>query len=163
MFYVNLHPTANYSVMMIGNGGKLVDIKEYIKNVDWLFWAGRRQLHIQDEPDKRNTFCLIQRLEDAGAEVLIRDYRPDEEWNKPVYERHTDEELTALEIARYSEISQIRWATEKIKKYTELLERAEKEEHRKFCQEMIDEEKESLAKAQKEEQERIDRIKKFWK
>jgi len=28
---------------------------------------------------------------------------------------------------------------------------------------MIDEEKEILAKAQKEEQERIDRIKKFWK
>lgn len=98
MFYVNLHPTANYSVMMIGNGEKFVDIKEYIKNVDWLFWADRRQLHIQDEPDKRNTFCLIQRLEDAVAEVLIRDCRPDEEWNKPVYKRRTDEELTALEI-----------------------------------------------------------------
>ena len=81
--------------------------------------------------DKQRVFCFIQRLEEAGAEVKIRNKRLDKEWNDPVYEHRTREELIALEIAGKEEPNEIRWAKESIAKYTKQLNKCEADEYKK--------------------------------
>lgn len=165
MIYVNLHPTATYSIVTLA-GGTFVDVRNYVKDVGWLMWEGRRQLRVFDDVDKQRIFCLIQRLEEAGAEVKIRNKRPDKEWNDPVYEHRTHEELIALEIAGKEEPNEIRWAKESIAKYTKQLNECEADEYKKIFGDLIAEEEERLAlfqkSFQKEEAERIKRIREFW-
>lgn len=57
--------------------------------------------------------------------------RPDKEWNDPVYEHRTHEELIALEIAGKEEPNEIRWAKESIAKYTKQLNECEADEYKK--------------------------------
>ena len=41
MIYVNLHPTATYSIVTLA-GGTFVDVRNYVKDVGWLMWGSRR-------------------------------------------------------------------------------------------------------------------------
>ena len=94
MIYINLHPGSETSNVILA---EYLPIQEYIRNVDWLCWFGRRQLGISDDLDKHRTYCFIQRMEEYGVEVLVRNERSDKEWRHPEYEPKTHEELVEIE------------------------------------------------------------------
>lgn len=178
MFNIYLHPKYDYSTLVFGyreEGGYvgigLYDIDEYIKHVDWLNRGNKNELHIVDYPDKRNTFCLIQRLEVAGGEVFVKNSRSDKHWSKPVYEPRSEEELVTIEIAntpnsRYE--TELKYATEGVEKYTRLYEKvlendSVSKEKVDYIESLLEEEKNRLASVQGKEHERIEIVKNFWK
>lgn len=91
--YINLHPKYDYAMAILDG---FVDVREYVKNTDWLCWApspkGHRQIMIsrvrgvpEGEPQKvERVEEFVEYVKQLGAEVLVRDERDDgwREWNK---------------------------------------------------------------------------------
>lgn len=84
--YVNLFPDGDYSHIII-NKGRIPELKEYVANVDWLFWD---YMSIKNFPiltvngikEKGShlirTKIVLQRIQKKGAEIFWRNKREDE-------------------------------------------------------------------------------------
>lgn len=64
--YVNLHPKYDYANMTI-NEGYIEELKEYVKNVEWLMWdftssRGKSFIRISGERHIERTNVVLQRL-----------------------------------------------------------------------------------------------------
>lgn len=98
--YINLHPDYNYSNVVIAEH---IDLKTYVKNVDWADWSWQKRNMIQitsfdgNGTHIKRTNVFAQRLLNAGHEVLIRNERKDE-WNVFEDKGYTEDYMFEVDI-----------------------------------------------------------------
>jgi len=124
--YINLHPQYNYAMAMIQ--GYIPELKDYVKNVDWLSWdrSRKRQIMISGDKEKDHLHHLnlanifAQRMRQLGIEVKIRNERTDD-WEDFQEKDITTEYMISIECERTRGDNQRDQILETIKKDKEYL------------------------------------------
>lgn len=174
--YINLHPNYSYATAIISG---FVDVREYVKNVEWLSWepskTGTRQIMISGPVgnlEAAKTQHIVratvfsQRMLQLGVEVFVRNERTDEweKWKKNKTTLFSSDDLLKIECQRDREPHEVRWAKENIEKYRGYVEFAEKtaSEQLDTLRQMLKEEEERLADCLAHECARVEAIKNIW-
>ena len=168
--YINLHPRYDYATAIIGKG--YVDIREYVRHVDWLSWQLKKptQIWIQgkiandnvDPVHLKRAAAFAQRLADAGVTVWVRDERGDE-WSSFESQELTETELQEIECERCWTDDKMKWALEDVEKYTKYVKMAKEEEHRRILQEYLEDARARVSECKEAEKERQARVRAVWK
>lgn len=172
--YINLHPDYSYATAIIGDG--YVDIRDYIKHVDWLTWdmldrVPQIRIHgtlgklekAKDEHMERAA-VFAQRMTTFGCDVLVRNERG-EKWSQFESRGFSEDEMLDIEYQLFREAYKERWAKDGIEKYGSLLTRAKEQgnpDNIAIVEEMLAENVELLENCKKEESRRKKAIKDFW-
>lgn len=167
--YVNLHPRYDYANMTI-NEGYIEELKEYVKNVEWLMWdftssKGKSFIRISGERHIERTNVVLQRLLKKGASVYIRNERADE-WSKYKPEKEfSNDEMIEIEQQKYGEQYQLEWAERDLAKWENMIAAGIEvgiEPQPKLLG-LRDEAKAEIEKIKEKERERLDKIANLWK
>lgn len=167
--YVNLHPKYDYANMTI-NEGNIEELKEYVKNVEWLMWdfeskKGKSFIRVSGDQHIERTNVVLQRLLKKGASVYIRNERSDE-WNKYKSEKEfSDDEMIEIEQQKHGEQYQLEWAEKDLAKWENMIA-VGIEKGIEPDPELLgwrDEAKLKIEKIKEEERERLDKIANIWK
>lgn len=176
--YVNLHPKYNYSNIVID--GYIEELKDYVKDVDWLNWdyaslRGRKPIvfvmggYVTDEKSielhLEYVKVILQRLYLIGIEIYIRDERWND-WDLYLPSKFfTEDEMYHKEIKLIKEKEEEKWVKENIKKYQNLIQFSiEKEkEVDSLLNDLLNSELEKYEEIKKKEEERKERLKNVWK
>lgn len=167
--YVNLHPKYDYANMTI-NEGYVEELKEYVKNVEWLMWdfvsgRGKPFIRVSGEQHIERTNVVLQRLMKRGAIVYVRNERTDD-WSiyKPEKE-FSDNEMIQIEQQKHGNQYQLEWAERDLEKWEQMIvvgiEKGIAPEPELL--EWRDEAKAKIIKLQKEESDRLEKIVNIWK
>lgn len=167
--YVNLHPKYDYANMTI-NEGYIEELKEYVKNVEWLMWdftssRGKSFIRISGERHIERTNVVLQRLLKKGASVYIRNERADE-WSKYKPEKEfSDGEMIEIEQQKYGEQYQLERAERDLANWENMIavviEKGIEPEPKLLG--WRDKAKKEIEKIKEEERERLDKIANIWK
>lgn len=167
--YVNLHPKYDYANLTI-NEGYVEELKEYVKNVEWLMWdfaskKGKAFIRISGERHIERTSVVLQRLLKKGASVYVRSERADE-WSKYKPEKEfSDNEMIWIEQQKHGEQYQLEWAEKDLAKWEKMIvvgtEKGISPEPELL--EWRDEAKARIMKIHEDERERLDKIASIWK
>lgn len=166
--YVNLHPQYDYANVAI-NEGYIAELKEYVKNVEWLEWdcisvKGKPFIRVSGEKHIEKVNVLLQRLMKKGATVYVRNERG-EEWN--VYEpqkEFSNAEMVQIEQQRYKPQYDLEWAKQDLEKMERMIELGLKKgiEPEPELLKWRDEAIERIKKIDEDERQRLDRVAKTW-
>lgn len=166
--YVNLHPKYDYSNVTI-NEGYIAELKEYVKNVEWLEWdyvsvKGKPFIRVSGENHIERTKVLLQRLMKKGVTVYVRNERG-EEWS--VYEpqkEFSNTEMVQIEQQKYKPQYDLEWAEKDLEKMEKMIEFGVKKgiapepELLQWRDEVI----ERIKKIEADERQRLDSVAKAW-
>ena len=170
--YVNLHPTYSYSNVIISNG-KIPQLKEYVKLVEWLEWdwhsiKGFPIIQViggfsNDENSKvkhiEYTNVVLQRImKQNDCNILIRNSRGDE-WSKYIPKQmYTEKEMYEFEVQRLKESDQEKWIKSDINKFQKMLIESKDETIERILNKRID----KLRELEEAEKIRKEKLKQIW-
>lgn len=167
--YVNLHPKYDYANMTI-NEGYIDELKEYVKNVEWLTWdftsvKGKSFIRISGERHIERTNVVLQRLLKKGASVYIRNERVDE-WSKYKPEKEfSNDEMIEIEQQKHGEQYQLEHAKRNLAKCENMIA-VRIEKGIDLPPELLglrDQAEAEIEKIKEEERERLNKIANIWK
>lgn len=169
--YANLHPTYSYSNVIISNG-KIPQLKEYVKLVEWLEWdwhslKGYPVIQISggfsiDDTSKAKhieyTDVVLQRImKQNDCNIFVRNSRG-EEWNKYIPKQmYTEKEMYEFEVQRLKASDQENWIKRDIDKLKKILIVSKDKTIERMLSESIDKLKE-LEEAEKIRKEKLKQI-----
>jgi predicted transcriptional regulator len=167
--YVNLHPRYDYANMTI-NEGYIEELKEYVKNVEWLMWdftssKGKSFIRISGERHIERTNVVLQRLLKKGASIYIRNERADK-WSKYKPEKEfSDDEMIEIEQQKYGEQCQLEHAERDLANWENMIAVVIEKgiEPEPILLGLRDEAKAEIEQIKEEERERLDKIANIWK
>lgn len=167
--YVNLHPKYDYANMTI-NEGYIEELKEYVKNVEWLMWdftssKGKSFIRISGERHIERTNVVLQRLLKKGASVYIRNERVDE-WSKYKPEKEfSNDEMIEIEQQKHGKQHQLEWAERDLAEWENMIAIVIEKgiEPEPILLGWRDKAKKEIEKIKEEERERLDKIANIWK
>jgi hypothetical protein len=163
--YINLHPDYDYSTAIIQG---YMDIRDYVRNVDWLIWEKPHQLVISGsikdkekakEQHIQRAKVFAQRMKSCGFTVLVRNSRG-EEWQEFIFDEISEDEMIEAELEFFDEPQTIYRARENIEKYRELLTGDKEKDELIFAS--IESEEYTIRVANEKELQRQEIIKSFW-
>lgn len=170
--YVNLHPTYSYSNVIISNG-KIPQLKEYVKLVEWLEWdwhsiKGFPIIQViggfsNDENSKvkhiEYTNVVLQRImKQNDCNILIRNSRGDE-WSKYIQKQmYKEKEMYEFEVQRLKESDQEKWIKSDINKFQKMLIESKDETIERILNKRID----KLRELEEAEKIRKEKLKQIW-
>ena len=163
--YINLHPDYDYSTAIMQG---YMDIRDYVRSVDWLGWENPHQLmisgNIKDKEKAKEQHIqrakvFAQRMKNCGFTVLVRNNRG-EEWQEFVFDEISEDEMIEAELELFEEPTTIYWARENIEKYRDLLTGDKKKDKRILA--LIESEEDTIRLANEKELQRQETIKSFW-
>lgn len=164
--YINLHPDYDYATAIIQG---YMDIRDYVRNVDWLGWEKPHQLMISgsiEDKEKakeqhiQRAKVFAQRMKNCGFTVLVRNNRG-EEWQDFVFDEISEDEMIEIELEFFAEPTTICRARESIEKYRALLTGDKEKDKRLFT--LIESEEDVIRFANEKELQRQEIIKSFWR